>query len=300
MSVVEKTLERLEIERLDTYLFRGLPNDWPNRHVFGGHVIAQALDAADQTVPENYKLHSMHCYFLRAGQADKPIIYEVDAIRDGRSFMTRRVTAIQDSRPIFTIASNYHIPEIGINHQIDLRAVTQPEDLEDDAKYIDRMLEKAGLERANPMWTIMPFEFRSTLRVDFLERKPADPIGGHWIRLREPIGHIGESRLGRLLAFVSDYYLISSNMRPHAMITRDPRLKTTASLDHAMWFHDNDFDLDNWIYYKTEGAWTGHGRAFARGALYHRDGRLLASTAQEGLVRLKDPENTETALGKAK
>ncbi|TNE61307.1 MAG: acyl-CoA thioesterase II [Alphaproteobacteria bacterium] len=284
MSTDTSFLDSLAVERLDRLLFRGTPNQWPNKHVFGGHVVAQAMEAATRTVDPAFKLHGLHSYFLRPGIADLPIIYDVDPIRDGRSFVTRRVVAIQNGEAIFSISVSFHVGEDGLEHQIDMPNVPMPEELEDDEAYYSRILRALG---KNPKsFKQMPFEMRSVDRMDLDNLQPKDPVCGYWFRFTDeieddPVLH------ARLMAYISDFAFLSANLRPHAMIPRDERLKTVASLDHAMWFHRNRIDVRDWIYYKTEGYWTGKGRGLARGALYARDGRLLASTAQESLLRLK-------------
>ncbi len=284
MSSVAHVVDLLQVEQLDRLLFRGLPNDWPNKHVFGGHVVAQAMEAAEKTVAADYKLHSLHGYFLRPGIADQPIIYDVDPIRDGRSFVTRRVVAIQNGEAIFTLAASFHVGEDGVSHQIDMPDVPQPEDLDDDEAYYEKVLR--AFNSGQKKGAYLPFETRAIDRMDLENIKPKDPVTGYWLRLKEPIGD-DQALHRRLLAYISDFAFLSSNLRPHAMIPRDKRLKTVASLDHAMWFHRDTFRVDDWIFYRTEGYWSGKGRGLARGAMYGRDGRLLASTAQESLLRMK-------------
>jgi acyl-CoA thioesterase-2 len=285
MQTVEDLINQMAVEKLDRLLFKGEPNQWPNRHVFGGHVIAQAMEAVEQTVAPEYRMHSFHSYFLRPGIAGQPIIYDVDPIRDGRSFVTRRVVAIQNGEAIFTLAASFHVGEEGFSHQIDMPEVPMPEDLDDDEAYYSKALRalSTGPKKLRPF---LPFETRAISRMNLENPQPQDPVTGYWLKLKNPIND-DMSLHRRLLAYISDFAFLSSNLRPHAMIPRDPKLKTVASLDHAMWFHRNNFRADDWIYYKTEGYWTGKGRGLARGALYSRDGRLLASTAQESLLRLK-------------
>jgi len=283
MSSVQPIVDELAVKRLDTLLFSGEPNDWPNKHVFGGHVIAQAMEAATLTVDSAFRLHSFHSYFLRPGIAGQPIIYDVDPIRDGRSFATRRVVAIQNGEAIFTIAVSFHVGEEGVTHQIDMPDVPRPDDLDDDEAYYSRILRAFGKQPKNKPF--MPFEMRSVDRMDIENPEPKDPVTGYWFKLKEEI--VADQPLhARLLAYISDFAFLSSNLRPHAMIPRDPRLKTVASLDHAMWIHRDNFRVDDWVYYKTEGYWSGKGRGLARGALYSSDGRLIASTSQESLLRL--------------
>ena len=166
--------------------------------------------------------------------------------------------------------------------------VLQPEDLDDDEAYYSRVLKAfASKGKERPFF---PFETRAIKRMNIDNPVPQSPVTGYWLKLKEPIGN-DQKLHRRLLAYISDFAFLSSNLRPHAMIPRDPKLKTVASLDHAIWFHSDNFRVDDWIYYKTEGYWTGKGRGLARGALYARDGNLLASTAQESLLRLKPQES---------
>ncbi len=287
MTSVQPIIDYLAVEQLDRLLFRGEPNKWPNKHVFGGHVIAQAMEAATVTVDPRYKLHSLHAYFLRPGISEQPIIYDVDPIRDGRSFCTRRVVAVQNGEAIFTIAISFHVGEQGLEHQIDMPDVPQPEELEDDEAYYARVLRAFGKQPKDKPF--MPFEMRSVDRMDLENPHPKSPETGYWFKLKEEIDR-DQALHARLMAYISDFAFLSSNLRPHAMIPRDPKLKTVASLDHAMWFHRENFQVDDWVFYKTDGYWTGKGRGLARGALYDRSGRLLASTAQECLLRLKPDE----------
>lgn len=284
MSIVENVIDGLSVEQLEKLLFRGQPNDWPTRHVFGGHVVAQAMEAATLTVEPELSIHSIHCYFLRPGLAGQPIIYDVDPIRDGRSFVTRRVRAIQNGEAIFAMSASFHVGETGLSHQIDMPDVPSPEELDDDEAYYGRVLRAVGKEIR--MGALIPFEMRSIDRMDIENPKPKDPVTGYWLRLKDKTQD-AQALHSRLLAYVSDFAFLSSTLRPHAMYPRSPALKTVASVDHAMWFHNNNFRVDDWIYYKTEGYWAGEGRGLARGALYSRDGVLLASTAQECLLRLK-------------
>jgi len=285
MSLIQPILDQLSVERLDTLLFRGNPNDWPNRHVFGGHVVAQALEAATQTVDPAMKVHSLHSYFLRPGIAGQPIIYDVDAIRDGRSFVTRRVVAIQNGEAIYTVAASFHVGETGLHHQTDMPDVPGPDDLDDDEEYYAKILRAFQKNPSNRPF--MPFEMRSIDRMDIENMQPKDQVTGYWMRLKEKID-APHNMHARLLAYASDFAFLSSSLRPHGMIPRSDRLKSVASLDHAMWFHDDDFRVDDWVYYKTDGFWAGDGRGFARGSLYTQSGRLIASTTQESLLRLTD------------
>ena len=276
-------LDNLAIRQADKYVFTGTPNQWPNRHVFGGHVIGQAMEAAQRTVPAGYHAHSMHAYFLRPGKADTDIRYEVDPIRDGRSFLTRRVVALQGGEAIFSTAVSFHIGETGVAHQIDMNDVPGPEGLEPDDTYYRRMAKK--FNRPYPATNIMPFNQRTVDRIDIEKPGPKPAIAGLWLKFEadlpdDPALH------SRLLAYISDSHLIASALRPHGMTFRDKRIKMMASLDHGFYIHDPAARADDWIFYQIEGVWSGSGRVLGRGSMYDQSGKLLASATQEGLVRL--------------
>lgn len=284
MQSVQMVIKGLVVEKTDHLLFQGMPNNWPNRHVFGGHVVAQAMAAAELTVDNAFSLHSLQSYFVRPGIADKPISYAVEILRDGRSFLVRRVTAIQNNEAILTLTASFHIGEEGVEHQPTMPDVPPPEDLDDDAEYYSKVL-KAFYAGKKKERAYLPFETRAIQRMDITKPVPLPPRTGYWMKLKEPIGD-DPALHRRLLAYISDFAFLSSNLRPHAMVPRDPRLKTVASLNHSMWFHKADFRTDSWIFYDTNGYWAGGGRGVARGALFNRDGQLLASTTQESLLRL--------------
>lgn len=290
-EIIRTILEELSVEEIDRNLFRGTTNNWPSGHVFGGHVVAQAMHAATKTVADGMKLHSLHSYFMRPGRSDRDIIYSVDPIRDGRSFCTRRVVAQQNGIAIFAVAFSFHKEEEGLSHQIDMPDVPMPEDLDDDEEYLRKVLRMIGTDTSRA--PKLPCHMRTVDRIDPMNPEPKDPVGGYWLKLKAPMEDpFGSDPIAHayMLAYQSDFAFLSSVLRPHAMHSRDPGLATVASLDHTMWYHSDDFRVDDWIFYKTEGYWSGGARGLARGALYRRDGKLIASTAQECLIRLKaDP-----------
>ena len=277
-------LEQIKLEQLDKLLFRGVPNQWASGHVFGGHVIAQAMEAAALTISPALTLHSMHCYFLRPGIASQPIIYDVDPIRNGRSFATRRVVAIQNGEAIFSVAFSYHIEEEGLSHQIDMPDIPPPETLEDDAVYFARALATLGKESLKRPY--MPFETRSLDPMDLIKRDPKSFNTGYWLKLRDTADTDTQDNI-RLLSYISDFSFLTSALRPHGIVARDERLRNIASLDHSLWLHSTDFDPADWLFYQTEGHWAGKARSMARGLIYTRQGHLIASTAQEALIRLR-------------
>ncbi len=283
-------LDNLAIRQEEEFLFLGTPNQWKNRHVYGGHVISQAMEAAQRTVPAGFHIHSMHAYFLRPGNADNDIRYEVDPIRDGRSFLTRRVVAIQKGEALFISSISFHIGEEGISHQINMADVPAPESLESDHDYYSRVSQK--LNRPYPKKNFMPFNQRYVDRVDVERPEPKPAVGGMWLKFEadlpdDPALH------SRMLAYISDSHLMGSALRPHAMHFRDPHIKMMTSLDHSFFVHDPSARADEWFYYQMEGTWSGQGRVLGRGSMFNRTGKLIATTTQEGLVRLTEKAKLE-------
>lgn len=280
--ILKELLDHLELEQLERYLFRGESRDIGSPRVFGGQVLAQALNAALRTV-KNRPVHSLHAYFLRAGDIKHPIVYEVDRARDGLSFSMRRVTAIQHGRQIFNLSASFHTEEQGLEHQIEAPDVKPPEELPDAADIVEALGDKATPAIKSFYLRERPFEFRfgnGDLLDQTSERQPRTYL---WFKT---VGLVDDSvDLHRtLLAYVSDYHLIRTATLPHDVQFGDRRLQM-ASLDHALWFH-RDVRVDDWLLYTMDSPSTKGSRGFARGALYNRAGELVASTAQEGLVRV--------------
>jgi acyl-CoA thioesterase-2 len=279
----KEILRLMKLERLEVNLFRGISRDIGTERVFGGQVLAQALLAASYTV-EDRQVHSLHAYFLRAGDHDAPIVYDVDRSRDGGSFSARRVVAVQHGRPIFTLAASFQVEEEGLEHQFEIPDVPAPEDVEPAAllprekfdhmpKSMQRWLDRFG-----------PFEFRAIRGADPDHAVPQPPFKELWFKLHGQLDD--DPRLHRaLLAYVSDFQLIGTATLPHGISWVQGNLMI-ASLDHAMWFH-RDFRLDDWLLYVCDSPSSSSGRGLARGMIYDRSGRLVASTAQEGVIRLR-------------
>ncbi|SEL14197.1 acyl-CoA thioesterase [Halomonas daqiaonensis] len=261
-------VDLLALEPLEEHLFRGRSQDLGLPQLFGGQVLGQALSAASQTVDSARDAHSLHGYFLRPGDPHRPVVYQVDAIRDGANFTTRRVTAIQKGRPIFFCSASFHGEEENITHQPAMPDVALPETLvESDAR----------LER----FPGHPIEFLH-LGDEAEAGRPARKR--LWFRL---VGDLSDDQtLHRyLLAYISDFNLLTTALVPHGIDFRDPQLQI-ASLDHALWFH-HDVRVNDWLLYDMDSPWAGGARGFARGSIYDRQGRLVASSAQEGLTRLR-------------
>jgi acyl-CoA thioesterase-2 len=278
---LDQLLSILDIETLEVNLFRGLSPQVGWQRVFGGQVIGQALVAANRTV--NGRLaHSLHAYFLRAGDPSVPIIYNVDRIRDGGSFSTRRVVAIQHGLAIFSMAVSFHKEETGLEHQIKMPEVPPPESLPSEAELkeclIDRLPEpvKAYWQRERPI-EIRPVDLSRYLSPE--NRAPSQQV---WIRATGQLGD-DQSLHQCALAYASDFTLLDTALSAHGRFVFDPRLML-ASLDHALWFH-RKLRADDWLLYAQDSPISGAGRAFCRGMLFTREGELVASTAQEGLLR---------------
>lgn len=286
-ALVAELIELLALERLEENLFRGPSRDIGTTRVFGGQVLGQAVKAAQYTV-EGRLVHSLHAYFLREGDHNAPIIYDVDRSRDGGSFSARRVVAIQHGRPILTLAASFQVPEAGLDHQAPMPDVPPPEDAHRVASFDS---EARGhipdkLKRVLALITA-PFEIRPVEPLEeFAGVRSSKPLKHLWIRLPGPLPD--DDMMHRaMLTYVSDYGLLSTALAPHGFNVMDRRLQM-ASIDHAMWFH-RPFRMDDWLLYSCDSPNAVGGRGLARGAFYRRDGTLVATTAQEGLIRPRDP-----------
>lgn len=282
MFTLDDLKNNLNIEQLDTYLFRGTSLDLGLPRVFGGQVLAQALNAAFRSVPEDRKPHSMHAYFLRPGDTQRQIIYEVDPIRDGRSFATRRVVAKQNGEPIFNTSISFHKLEPGLSHQMEMPAhVPSPEALIPDQLRLKQFLQSHPEMRKPFSFPQEVVDIRSAYGAPFEEDR--EDFDGFWFKFngkftQNPIMH------HTLLAFISDMRLMGTGLRVHGVRYHTHEV-LAASLDHALWYHD-DIDLNDWILYYTDSPRAGRARNFNRGSFYSREGKLIASSAQEGLARV--------------
>jgi len=277
---VQEVLDLLDLEKIEENIFRGLsPKDRMQR-VFGGQVLGQALVAALRTV-EARVCHSFHAYFLRAGDPKVPILYEVDRSRDGASFTARRVVAIQHGRQIFNMAASFQVPEQGYEHQFDMPKVPPPEELASERelrlKDIDRIPEAARDWVLRPQ----PIEMRPVVWRGFADRGKHPPFDDIWLRATGPVpDDIGTQQA--VLAYASDMSLLDTALLPHGIDWHSPI--QMASLDHAMWFH-HPFHVDDWLLYAQDSPSASGARGFNRGAVFSRDGKLVASVVQEGLMR---------------
>ncbi len=277
----------LDLEPLEHNLFRGLSPQTGWQRVFGGQVIGQALVAASRTV-EHKIAHSLHGYFMRPGDPKVPIIYEVDRIRDGNSFATRRVVAIQHGKAIFSMSASYQKPETGFEHQqAQMPDVPPPEELPSEAELKAQFIDHVP-EHVRAYWEQeRPIEIRPTDLSRFVDNKAGPAVQHVWMRATGPLPQ--DRALHQcVMAYASDFFLLDTSLIPHGRAFFDPDL-FLASLDHAMWFHD-DCRADHWLLYTMDSPRAKAARGFNRGAIFTRDGRLVASMAQEGLIRLRRGE----------
>ncbi|MEM7356156.1 MAG: acyl-CoA thioesterase II [Acidobacteriota bacterium] len=287
-SILEDLIQLLTLERLDTNLFRGQSHDIGTNRVFGGQVLGQALAAANNTV-EDRTVHSLHAYFLRKGDHNAPIIYEVDRQRDGRSFSSRRVVAIQHGHPILNLAASFQIPEEGLEHQSSMPEVPPPDKLKDVTEYRRQLIERLGdCELPRYLMHERPFEFRPVQLPQFIDPEPREPRFNVWFKTTGAMPD--DDNLHRnMLAYLSDYYLIGTATRPHGVSFFSKELQL-ASLDHALWFQ-RSFRIDEWLLYSMESPSASGARGLSRGKIFRQDGALVAVVAQEGVMRVwSDPK----------
>jgi acyl-CoA thioesterase-2 len=278
-------LALLDLEPLELNIYRGRNRDIGTGRVFGGQVLAQALVAARRTVDEKRMAHSLHGYFILPGDVGEPIVYFVDRLRDGKSFSTRRVTAIQNGRAIFNMSVSLHLDEPGIEHQIQMPDVPGPEDLPNELEIIRANASRLPDGLREIYTQDRPFDFRVAHAGDPLKPERRPPVKHMWLKAIRQMG--GDPLQHQAaLAYASDYGLLGTALLPHGLTFNDPKLQG-ASLDHALWFH-RSFRVDEWLLYAMDSPISAGARGFARGTIFTRDGELVASTAQEGLLRLRD------------
>ena len=282
-SPVSELIELLTLERLEDNLFRGQSRDIGTKYVFGGQVLGQALSATQATLESPRGAHSLHAYFLRAGDIEHPIIYSVDRTRDGGSFSVRRVTAIQHGKPIFFLAASFQKEEQGGEHQLSMPEVPKPEDIEPSPGLAPETLAKLPTKVQRCLSRMGPFEFRHIYPRDELNPPKRPPFQQVWFRLSERVGDAPELHR-TLLAYASDFHLLGTATFPHGISYYQPNVQM-ASLDHALWFH-RPFRADEWLLYSIDSPSAQGGRGLARGLIYDRGGHLVASTAQEGMIRV--------------
>lgn len=284
---LDDLLALLDLEELEVNIFRGTSRDIGSGRVFGGQVLAQALVAAGRTVDGARVAHSLHSYFILPGDLAAPIVYFVERLRDGKSFTTRRVTAIQHGQAIFEMAASFQAPESGVEHQADLPDVPPPESLAPDLVRLRAAAERIPEPLRARFTEDRPFDVRTVDAEDPFRPTRQPPRRHVWFRALGAVPSDDALRHQGLLAYASDYGLLGTAFLPHALTFGMPGLQA-ATLDHAIWFH-RPFRADDWLLYATDSPSAAGARGFARGSVFARDGRLVASVAQEGLVRLHAP-----------
>lgn len=294
MFTRDEFLTKMHAEELDDFLFRGEPLDMGFPRVFGGQVLGQALNAAVRTVDPARTPHSLHGYFLRPGDVTRPIIYEIDPIRDGRSFSTRRVVAKQRGKAIFNASISFQVLEAGLSHQMDLPdGIPGPEHILPNSEHLDALaksrpeLTQERLRASSLTMDPSIIDIRTPELVKSLVPGEYEPRYGFWFKFN---GYIGDDPITHrtLLTFISDKALMSVGMMPHNVDMKKKRF-IGASLDHSIWFH-SEIRVDQWIYYHIDSPRSARARDFGRGSFYTQTGELIASTAQEGLIRVVERE----------
>jgi acyl-CoA thioesterase-2 len=285
LAPLAELLQLLELEQLEVDLFRGASRDIGSPQVFGGQVLGQALHAAHATV-EGRQVHSLHAYFLRRGDFNAPIVYQVDRSRDGGSFSSRRVVAIQHGAQIFHMSASFQTREHGLEHQMPMPEVPSPESLVDLRELLESQSQPLPDMVRRFAGRNSPFEFRGVQQLGQVDANDGEPRLDVWFRAVDRVGD-DERRHAELLAYVSDYHLIGAALRPHHYFLGSPGI-VVASIDHAMWFH-RPVRIDDWLLYSIESPTAAGARGFSRAGIFSRAGVLVASTAQEGLMREVPP-----------
>ncbi len=288
---LDALIRQLDLEQLEVNLFRGQSKDLWGPRVFGGQVIGQALAAAERTIEDRLP-HSLHAYFLLPGDAEAPIVYQVERVRDGRSFSARRVQAIQHGRPILSMIASFQAPEVGLEHAAPMPDVPPPQALTPSSELNERWLSQAGPVPAKASEALLApsaIEFRPVDPKDPFHPSPCEPRQAVWFRAAGRVPD--DPKLHRcILAYASDYTLMGTALRPHGRSWYQPAM-VVASIDHALWFH-RAARVDEWLLYAMDSPSAQMARGLARGQIFDRDGRLVASVAQEGLMREVSPLGT--------
>ncbi|WP_254871476.1 acyl-CoA thioesterase II [Pseudooceanicola sp. HF7] len=276
----------LNVERIEEDFYRGIATPGGQGRSFGGQVIAQALMAATRTVGDDRRNHSLHVYFMRPGNAAEPVLYRVSRDMDGRSFATRRVVAIQSGKPILNMAASFQVQDGGVSHADAFpEGITPPEDLPSDRDLAREHLERLGPRAEQILTSPRPIEVRPVGPCPPFDLTPRSGTQYRWIRTCFPMPD--DPQLHRAaLAYTSDLGLIQTALTVHGKAWNDPGAKV-ASLDHALWIHE-DFRIDDWLLYAMDSPWSGNARGMTFGKIFARDGRLIASVAQEGMIRVAE------------
>ncbi|PKM31151.1 MAG: acyl-CoA thioesterase II [Gammaproteobacteria bacterium HGW-Gammaproteobacteria-11] len=280
--MLDDLVSLLALEKIEENLFRGLSQDLGFRQLFGGQVLGQSLSAASQTVDASRHVHSVHGYFLRPGDATLPIIYQVDPLRDGGSFTTRRVQAIQKGKPIFTMISSFQGDEEGYDHQAVMPKVPGPEDLRNETQLTRDHQHLIHEKVRDKVLVDKPIEIRPVELFNPFKPHAAEPVRHVWFRADGRLPD--DPQLHRyLLAYASDFHLLGTAMLPHAVSSWSPQMQV-ASLDHSIWYH-RPLRMDDWLLYAMDSPSASGSRGLSRGQIFNREGVLVASITQESLMR---------------
>jgi len=290
-DVLKELCKLLKLEKIEENIFRGQSQDLGFGNVFGGQVLGQALSAASQTVAPERSAHSLHAYFMRGGDATQPIVYQMDLMRDGGSFSTRRTVAIQKGRPIFFMSASFQKIESGFSHQDEMPDVQGPEEIESELAMAERLKDKIPAVFRDKLLCNKPIEIRPIDPINPFDPEKKPPHRYTWIKA---VGELPDdaSTHRYLLAYASDFGLVSTALYPHGHTFWEPEIQA-ASLDHAMWFH-RDFRIDEWLLYEMRSPNACGARGLINGRVFTRDGHLVASTAQEGLIRFHGQHDDAT------
>lgn len=281
-QVLDDLLNLLALETIEEGLYRGQSQDLGFAALFGGQVMGQALSAAKETLPEDRGVHSFHSYFLRPGDAHKPIVYDVENIRDGKSFSTRRVQAIQYGKPIFYMTASFQGEEPGLEHQDTMPDVPGPEGLISDLDVHREHAELIPEALRNKFTSDKPILMRFVTQYNPFNPQVEEPKRYVWIKANGAMPD--DHRIHKyLLAYASDFNFLPTALQPHGLSFAHPKMQM-ATIDHAMWFH-RDFRMDDWLLYAIDSPSASNARGLVRGQVFNRAGKLVASTIQEGLIR---------------
>jgi acyl-CoA thioesterase-2 len=283
MSVVlDELLDLLKLETIEQGIYRGQSQDLGFKALFGGQVMGQALSAAQETISEDRFVHSLHSYFLRAGDASKPVVYEVENIRDGASFSTRRVQAIQNGKAIFYMTASFQHPEEGFEHQDTMPLVSGPDGIPSYSDFISAHQNSLPKAMREKFLAEKPIEIRPIQQYNWLNPKKTDSSYQMWLKTN---GSLPDDLRNHscMLAYASDFHFLPASLLPHGASHLLPNLQI-ATVDHAMWFH-RPFRFDDWLLYCIDSPSASNGRGLVRGQIYNRQGELVASTMQEGVIR---------------
>ncbi|MDW6022024.1 acyl-CoA thioesterase II [Mesorhizobium sp. BAC0120] len=287
---MQELLDILDLERLEHNLYRGRSPRTSWQRVFGGQVVGQALVAAQRTVDADRHVHSLHSYFMLPGDTTVPIVYEVERLRDGRSFTTRRVTAIQHGQAIFSLECSFQLDEGGLDHQLPMPLdVPHPDTLMDVRELIATFGDRVPDNIRRYWQRDRPIEMKPVILEHYTSREKLPPVQQIWIRFTGPVPDDRATR-SVVLAYLSDMTLLDTSTFAHGRVVFDPDIQA-ASLDHAMWFH-RPHNLDGWLLYSQDSPSASGARGFTRGLIFAQDGTLVASVAQEGLIRLRRLPNS--------